>query len=164
MQQYFHMPIKVAWPQYLINMKNIVVFDLDGTLALIEHRLHFLEGKKNWRAFFAACKDDMPNEPIIEVLRGLRKQGYQIWIVSGRSDEVKEETVEWLKRFAIPHDHLLMCGFGNRTADHILKRNWLVKGLIPKEKVLMVFDDRDTVVAMWRSLGLVCAQVAPGDF
>lgn len=145
-------------------MKNIVVFDLDGTLALIEHRLHFLEGKKNWRKFFAACKDDMPNEPIIEVLRGLHKQGYEIWIVSGRSDEVKQETLAWLKKFSIPHDHLIMRGFGDLTADHVLKRSWLTKGLIPKEQVLMVFDDRDKVVAMWRSQGLVCAQVAPGDF
>jgi hypothetical protein len=106
----------------------------------------------------------MPNEPIIEVLRGLHKQGYQVWIVSGRSDEVKQETLAWLKKFSIPHEHLIMRGFGDLTADHVLKRSWLTKGLIPKEQVLMVFDDRDKVVVMWRSQGLVCAQVAPGDF
>lgn len=145
-------------------MKNLVLFDLDGTLALIGHRLHFIEGKKDWRKFFAACKDDLPNQPVIEVLRGLRKQGYQIWIVSGRSDEVKEETLHWLDQHDIPHDRLIMRGFGDRTSDDVLKRSWMVKGQIPKEKVLMVFDDRDSVVAMWRAQGLVCAQVAPGDF
>jgi phosphoglycolate phosphatase-like HAD superfamily hydrolase len=145
-------------------MKNIVLFDLDGTLALIEHRLHFIEGKKDWRKFFAACKDDLPNVPIIEVLRGLHKQGYRIWIVSGRSDEVKKETLDWLGKHAIPHERLIMRSFGDRTSDDVLKRSWLVKDLIPKDQVLMVFDDRDTVVAMWRAQGLVCAQVAPGDF
>lgn len=35
-----------------------VIFDLDGTLALNEHRQHFVQrevGKKDWRSFFAAC-------------------------------------------------------------------------------------------------------------
>jgi phosphoglycolate phosphatase-like HAD superfamily hydrolase len=146
-------------------MKDMVIFDLDGTLALIDHRLHFLEGKKkNWRKFFAACVDDLPNEPVIEVLRGLRKQGYSIWITSGRSDEVRSETVAWLQKYAIPYDELLMRSQGDLTADHTLKQGWLKNGTLQKDRVLMVFDDRDKVVAMWRAQGLVCAQVAPGDF
>jgi hypothetical protein len=28
----------------------------------------------------------------------------------------------------------------------------------------LIFEDRASVVAMWRSQGVVCAQVAPGDF
>jgi hypothetical protein len=38
-----------------------VVFDLDGTLALNEHRQHFVDrpvGQKDWRGFFAACDRD----------------------------------------------------------------------------------------------------------
>lgn len=36
-----------------------VVFDLDGTLADGDHRLHHITGEtKDWRAFFAACGDD----------------------------------------------------------------------------------------------------------
>lgn len=31
-------------------------------------------------------------------------------------------------------------------------------------RLVMTFDDRDRVVAMWRRNGVVCAQVAPGDF
>jgi len=34
---------------------NVYVFDLDGTLANIDHRLHFIKTKpKNWPAFFEA--------------------------------------------------------------------------------------------------------------
>jgi hypothetical protein len=29
---------------------------------------------------------------------------------------------------------------------------------------IMVFDDRNQVVKMWRERGIVCAQVAEGDF
>jgi phosphoglycolate phosphatase-like HAD superfamily hydrolase len=145
--------------------KDLTVFDLDGTLALIAHRHHFLEGrKKNWRKFFAACVNDPPNCPVIKVLQGLHHEGYEIWIVSGRSDEVREETVRWLQQHEVPYHHLIMRRAGDFTADDVLKRSWLVNGIIPKDRVLIVFDDRDKVVAMWRREGLTCAQVAPGNF
>lgn len=36
--------------------------------------------------------------------------------------------------------------------------------IAPQFCVKGVLDDRDQVVAMWRSIGLMCAQVAPGSF
>jgi phosphoglycolate phosphatase-like HAD superfamily hydrolase len=146
-------------------MKDIIVFDLDGTIALIEHRRHFVEGKKkNWRKFFQASVDDPPNQPVIEVLRSLYRTEHEIWISSGRSDEVREQTVQWLQSHEVPYHQLIMRHAGDFTPDHELKRSWLVRGIIPKERVLIVFDDRDKVVAMWRREGLTCAQVAPGNF
>ena len=69
-------------------MKPLYIFDLDGTLALIDHRRHFVEGPdKDWRSFFAACVDDAPNMPVIRTLQALRKSGAEVWIWSGRSDE-----------------------------------------------------------------------------
>ena len=52
----------------------------------------------------------------------------------------------------------------DRTLDHDLKRSWVENGTIPKDRVLVVFEDRASVVKMWRKLGLTCFQVAPGDF
>ena len=37
-------------------------------------------------------------------------------------------------------------------------------GTIPKDRVLVIFEDRASVVKMWRELGLTCLQVAPGEF
>ena len=39
--------------------------------------------------------------------------------------------------------------------DEHVREHFDVKGVV---------DDRDAVVAMWRSLGLMCMQVAPGNF
>ena len=37
-------------------MTPLYIFDLDGTLALIDHRRHLVEGEtKDWPAFFRAC-------------------------------------------------------------------------------------------------------------
>lgn len=144
----------------------IVIFDLDGTLALIEHRRHLVEGKKkDWPAFFAGCVDDKPNLPVIEMLRLLEKSGHNIWIFSGRSAEVKNETLDWLSAYDISFDHIMMRPEGDYQPDVDLKRSWLNECFTnPTEEILCVFDDRDSVVAMWREEGLTCLQVAPGNF
>lgn len=160
-------------------MKPIYIFDLDGTLALIEHRRHFVEGaKKDWPAFFAACVDDQPNLPVINTLKSLRKAGAEIWVWSGRSDEVRAETEEWLHKYKIfrsvplfswdpfrDADTFRMRQADDHQPDHFLKAMWLSNVEPPEYKrIAGVFDDRDRLVAMWRDAGLTCFQVAPGDF
>ena len=162
-------------------MKPLYIFDLDGTLALIEHRRHFVEGEtKDWPAFFAACVDDAPNPPVIRTLQALRTAGAEIWIWSGRSDEVKAQTVEWLCRhgcmgnsptgflpawpFGAP-ERFRMRKAGDHQPDTKLKRGWLSE-IEPPEwgRLTAVFDDRKSVVDMWRDAGVTCFQVAPGEF
>ena len=88
----------------------LYIFDLDGTLADITHRLHYIQqDKKDWRGFFAACVDDAPILPTIRTLQALHKSGADVWIWSGRSDECKAQTVKWLQRhvrFGFPTDVL----------------------------------------------------------
>jgi hypothetical protein len=149
-------------------MKEIVIFDLDGTLALIDHRRHFVEGRtskatdEDWRNFFAACVDDEPNLPVIRILQALRAQGYYIVILSGRSDEVITQTKTWLQDNDIPYDEMHMRPEGNYEPDQKWKARFLRR--FDLTKILCVFDDRDKVVEMWRSKGIACFQVAPGNF
>jgi len=74
---------------------KIVIANLDGTIALIEHRRHWLDAGRHpdmtsdelWRTFFAQCHGDLPNWPVIRTLQALQMTGYYIHIFSGRSDE-----------------------------------------------------------------------------
>lgn len=159
-------------------MRPLYIFDLDGTLALIHHRRHFVErerGKQDWKAFYAACVDDVPNRPVIEIMERLRYSS-EVWIFSGRSDEVRQQTVKWLLKHTSFHpDHftgllrnrdiLRMRSSGDYTPDDVLKKQWL-DAMLPedRERLVAVFDDRDRVVAMWRANGITCLQVAPGKF
>ena len=55
-----------------------VIFDLDGTLADIDHRLHFIQnGNKQWDEFYAACPNDGPKPAIIELARMCDDAGHQ---------------------------------------------------------------------------------------
>lgn len=141
-----------------------VVFDLDGTLALTEHRAHFLTGPgpKDWRGFYAACDRDKPNWPIIHTLHGFATYGgHDVEIWSGRSDEVRDKTATWLARVGLRDIPLRMRAAGDHRPDTELKAAWLDACRMAPD---LVFEDRDSMVAMYRARGIVCCQVAPGNF
>jgi hypothetical protein len=156
-------------------VKPLYIFDLDGTLALIGHRRHFVEcprKQQDWTGFYAACDKDERNEPIIEIMEMLLHSGNDVWVFSGRSDEVRNKTLNWLDSntsFCLysgeDHEALQMRDSGDFTPDDILKKQWL-DAMLPedRERLVCVFDDRDRVVKMWRDNGITCLQVAPGEF
>lgn len=154
-------------------MKPLYIFDLDGTLALIGHRRHILERetRDKWRHFYAACDKDTPNAPVIATMERLRHAGAEVWIFSGRSDEVRDKTIAWLAQHTsfMTHDlegpMLQMRTEGDYTSDDVLKKQWLDSMLHEdRERLVATFDDRDRVVQMWRDNGVTCFQVAPGEF
>ena len=166
--------------------KKTVIFDLDGTLAIIDKRKEHAtnpDGKINWNEFFnpAHISFDEPNEPVIKLAQMFHDYNYEILIFSGRNDRMYERTVEWLEWNDVPFDLLVMRPdkFQGRTwpvaeynpatpdmrfmPDEILKKKML-DTFVDINDVFLVVDDRDKVVKMWRDLGLNTFQVAPGDF
>lgn len=155
-------------------MKPLYIFDIDGTIALIDHRRVILDDKDDlnrWRRFYAACDQDLPNMPVITVLNSLVLSGAEIWFFSGRSSEVRNKTINWLAdhtpfmSWDLDGPMLTMRDEGDYTADDDLKRTWL-DSMLPEDRnrLVAVFDDRDRVVSMWREMGVACFQVAPGNF
>jgi trehalose-6-phosphatase len=114
-------------------MKPLYIFDLDGTLAHIEHRKHMLEDKydpNRWRRFYAACDKDAPCAAVINTMNSLRIAGCEVWIFSGRSSEVREKTVAWLCEHTVftafeLEVALTMRDEGDYTVDDELKLSWL---------------------------------------
>jgi len=149
-----------------------VIFDLDGTLALIDDRRAVStkdNGKMDWDTFFDPknIQLDKPNWPVILMAQTLKKAGHRIVIFSGRSKATKDATRDWLKNLDIPFDVLKMRptdGGLKWMKDDLLKKKWLDDLFPDKNDILCIFDDRDKVVKMWRDNGLTCMQVAPGNF
>ena len=152
--------------------KKTVIFDLDGTLALIDERRSlstFPNGKMDWPTFFNPTNIDLdkPNWPVIEMAKMLKEQGHSIVIFSGRSKVTKIATMEWLDRFDVPFDVLKMRPDNSEfrfMPDDKLKQHWLDQLFPDKSNILCIFDDRDKVVEMWRRNGIACFQVAEGAF
>lgn len=154
--------------------RPLYIFDIDGTVALIDHRRSILEeyqDRNRWRRFYAACDKDLPNEPVLRVLEQLRVGGAEVWFFSGRSAEVRDKTVAWLAHHTsflkeeLQGPMLRMRDEGDHTPDDELKKQWLDAMLVDDRlRLVGVFDDRDRVVKMWRDNGVACFQVAPGGF
>jgi hypothetical protein len=153
-------------------MNKTVIFDLDGTLALIDERRKISiknNGKMDWDTFFDPKNIDLdiPNERVIQMARLLSNNGNWITILSGRSEITKDATIKWLKKFNVPFDEIKMRPTSNEfkfMRDDDLKEKWLNELFPNKSEIFAVFDDRNKVVDMWRRNGLTCFQVADGDF
>ena len=63
---------------------NAIIVDMDGTIANLKHRLHFLEGKKDWKSFFQNLVNDTPYDHITGILDRYADT-HKIIIVTGRS-------------------------------------------------------------------------------
>lgn len=139
-------------------MKNCVIFDIDGTLADLSHRLHFLE-KGDWKGFFAEADKDSPITEVIE-MNNVLASNFEIVIVSGRCSSIRKETRDWLYDNGVVCNELFMREEGDHRPDHIVKEEILHK-IQRKYVVKYVFDDRQSVVDMWRRNGITCFQCAP---
>jgi len=145
------------------------LFDLDGTLADLSHRLHLIQGeKKDWNAFFEACDSDAPIQHVITLAQTLlASDDIYVLFVSGRSDQVRKKTLAWLNLHVDSHLSdldIYMRREGDHRPDNIVKGELLDRIIADGYEPIMAFDDRDQVVKMWRERGIPCAQVAEGAF
>jgi phosphoglycolate phosphatase-like HAD superfamily hydrolase len=145
----------------------IYIFDIDGTLADLSHRLHFIKQKPaDWDSFFAACPKDHPIQELIMTARLLAEAGADIVMVSGRSDAVQKQTAEWFREHGIPCHSLYMREAGDHREDSVVKAELLADVIEnnPENSIVAVFEDRKQVVDMYRAKGLKVFQVAEGNF
>lgn len=141
-------------PLYEQGLPEVIICDLDGTLALF--------GDRN--PYDRPFENDEPNTQVVNLVR-LMAAYARIVITSGRKEKYRTVTQQWLKVHDIPY-HLLLMRPNDRldVKDSLLKRGWYESTLSKMYNVLLVLDDRDQVVDMWRGLGLTCLQVDYGGF
>lgn len=140
----------------------MIIFDIDGTLSLLEHRLHFLKNK-DWDSFYDACGDDTVNEPVAHIARQLMAWN-DIVFVTGRRESVREITLNWLQEKIHPDINdadLYMRADGDLRHDTVVKPELI---FLFKDQVSLIFEDRNSMVETWRRMGIPTMQVAEGDF
>lgn len=137
----------------------------------------------DWESFLASdlvSKDEIIR-PIWTLMDSLLASDHGVLFITGRRESERAMTEEWLSRvncdvrrmtssrirsqnwpkLTLP---LYMRQNGDRRPSDVVKREGLQRaradGFVPE----LVFEDRNADTAMWRSEGLICCQVADGDY
>lgn len=148
-----------------------VIFDLDGTMFDPSHRLHHLDGEKDWVAFHNGMEDDPPVEAIAQLARTLYRSAAPgaaieaVLIVTARHDDPKyrQMTIDALELHEIPYHRLYMRKDTDTRRDHIVKQEMLEQILDDGYLPILAVDDRPEVVKMWRDNGITTLQCAPDE-
>lgn len=131
---------------------NVVVFDIDWTLADIDHRLHHIKKEtKDRKSFYTNMENDKVMLWVKEILEAMIDRWYQIVLLTGRSNEYCEETLSRLRSNWILFSHLLMRKSWNKDQDTEVKR-WIYNRALKRQNVLFAVEDRTRVIEMWKDL------------
>lgn len=145
---------------------NIILCDIDGTIADLTHRLHYIkDGNRDWDGFFSDVGKDTFKESVWrQVVEDAEDNDAVVIFLSGRSDVSRHDTEKWLEANGIKEPLVLMRREFDRRPDTEVKRDifdWHFKDY----NIVRIYDDRPRLVKMWREMGLDCVDCGDGvDF
>lgn len=130
-----------------------VVFDVDGVVADVRHRLHHLASRsRDWAAFFAEAGADPPLAEGVALARSLALDHDVVWL-TGRPERLRTVTRRWLSNHGCPAGRLLMRPDGDHRPARRVKREAL-RRLGGSNRIVLVVDDDPDVVEMVVQEGL----------
>lgn len=131
----------------------VTVFDLDGVLADVRHRLHFLQQRpRDWKSFFADAVRDPVLEPGRVALEAAVEQGSDIMYLTGRPDFCRADTMWWFREHGFPEAELHMRPNRDRRPARYFKAESLQR-FARTHPIAAMIDDDLKVVEHLRELG-----------
>ena len=133
---------------YLAPEPKCVIFDLDGTLAIMNGRSPFDD---------ARCHEDLPNYPMVDIAKMYcNREDVEVICLSGRDEgRARQATENWLLAHDVYFDKLYMRQAGDQRKDSIIKRELYEAHIKGKYLIYAVFDDRPQVCRdLWAEEGL----------
>jgi hypothetical protein len=143
---------------------NIVLSDLDSTLADVQHRAHLArldsQHPNDWIKYSLACINDTPMAGPVRTLQMLAET-FPIYLVSGRNIEAQDATEEWLNLVGVPYEELRL----HRSTDDMHNGRYKV-GYIQELRSrgynpMLMLEDHLAVAAMVEAVGVPVLSVNP---
>lgn len=152
------------WRRELDLRPETVVFDMDGVISDASHRQHFLrDGRRDWDGFFEACGDDTVISDTA-VLLDLLGADHSIVLLTARPMDVRPTTLDWLSRYGLPWDGLMMRDFGDYSASREFKSRTVTQMRDRGMDLRLAFEDDIGNVEMFRSHDVPCIYIHSGYY
>lgn len=153
-ERYLKPPTPVI--EYDDSKEECIIVDIDGTLA------HIADERSPYDA--SRAMNDSLDDAVSVVTAMMYNHGYRVIVLTGRSAEHRDVTVEWLEANGVEYDEIYTRAENDTREDSIIKEELYRTHIAERFNVKFVLDDRNRVVNMWRRIGLKCFQVAEGNF
>ena len=132
--------------------RPLAVFDVDGVLADVRHRLRHVRSRvKDWDAFFGAAVDDPPL-PTGVALALESALECDVAYVTGRPERCRADTLAWVARHGLPPGTLSMRGSRDRRPARVAKLE-LLRRMATDRVVAVVVDDDLAVCRAYEGAG-----------
>lgn len=123
---------------------SLAVFDIDGVVADVRHRLHHIEGRSRaWGAFFEAADADPLLPEGAALVADLAGRHDIVWL-TGRPEWLRSVTAAWLDDHGLPITELHLRPAGDYRPAPRYKLD-VLRRLAPRGVAAFV-DDDDLVV------------------
>ena len=134
-------------------LPTAAVFDIDGVLADVRHRLHHVRSRpKDWEAFFAGASEDPPLDEGLGAVGAADRAGHVVMYLTGRPERCRVATVTWLADQGLPAGDLFMRADADRRPARITKVATL-RRLSRRFRIEAFVDDDAAVVEAVRAAG-----------
>ncbi len=139
----------------LESFPTAIIVDIDGTLAHMDGK----RGPFEWDK----VDGDRLDVPVAILINEMERDHHVI-LMSGRDEVCRPTTQAWLRDHSIRYDALHMRAEGDNRPDTVVKAELFDTHIRHHYNVLFAVDDRNTVVAQWRAMGIKCLQAQEGAF
>ena len=142
----------VALPDAPPDARPLAVFDIDGVLADVRHRLHHLQSRpQRWNRFFeAADRDPLLADGAARLDAAM--VDHEVLYLTGRPERNRRLTERWLARHGLPTGPLLMRPDDDHRPARWVKRQ-VLRELSRTRTIASVLDDDPAVVALLEADG-----------
>ena len=134
-------------------MSNIILCDIDGTVANNEHRQHYLKNQKDWKSFFDEMVNDIPIHDVINKIIEEKNEGKEIVFITGRPESYRNTSMIWLSKYFSFNFSLLMREDKDHRNKVIVKKDIFEKKFSIGE-ISYVIDNDKELLKLWTDLGL----------
>lgn len=150
------------WRDSPLEPGRAAVFDVDGVLADATHRQHLVTGaRRNWPLFFDLCGKDALIDEVANMAR-LLDRDLSIILCTARPSSVVAETLDWLARFDVRWDLLIMREYGDYALARDFKQYSVHELRAYGFALEMAVEDDPRNKAMFDHEGIPCVYIHSG--